>query len=191
MELRADIHAKAVLGDHRTRTEPLDLELRGAHVDLDHPVQERESDAAAVEHDLLPAETGAHERGLARRLAVVATEEEDREAGEEDENDDGDEPRHPPAPMAAGRRAPGPRTRPRRRPRRPVRPRPRRRLGTNPPNAVRAAAAVNDPITLPSPAQARRGAPKRWPVGSPIRLEDFYFPFQVILCGKSEEIAGI
>ena len=111
VELRTDVDPQAVPGDHRVRTEPLDLELRGPHVDLGHLVQERERETPAVEHHALPAETGTHQRPFAGGLAVVATEEEDAQAHEDEQDDDGEEPGHAGAPAnrtAIGRRCDAP-----------------------------------------------------------------------------------
>ena len=98
VELRPDVDPQPIPGDHRVRPEPLDLELRGPHVDLGHLVQERERETAAVEHHPLPAETGAHQRPFAGGLAVVAIEKEDAQTREHEQDDDGEEPGHRPSP---------------------------------------------------------------------------------------------
>ena len=159
VELRADVDAQAILGDHRVPPEPLDLELRGAHVDLGHLVQNGERETASVEHHPLPAETGAHQRPFAGCLAVVAIEEENAQAREHEQDDDGEEPDHRRAP--ANRAASG------------------RRCGSQAgAGAVRTAAS--NPIKMPSNAPGRRSCRTggSW-VSDQVRRK--YFPFQVLI----------
>ena len=94
VELRPDVDAQAVRGDDGGGADPLDLELRGPHVDLGHLVEEGEREAAAVEHDLLPAEAGPHQGDLAIGLCIEPVEEPDPDHQDDDENDRDDEPEH-------------------------------------------------------------------------------------------------
>ena len=94
VELRPDVDPQAVRGDHGGGADPLDLELRGPHVDLGHLVEEGEREAAAVEHHLLPAEAGPHQGDLAIGLRIEPVEEPDPHHQDDDENDREDEPAH-------------------------------------------------------------------------------------------------
>ena len=94
VELRPDVDPEAVRGDHGGRADPLDLELRGPHVDLGHLVEEGQREAAPVEHDLLPAEAGPYQGDLAVGLRIEPVEEPDPDHQDDDENDREDEPEH-------------------------------------------------------------------------------------------------
>ena len=83
IELRADIDAHAVLGDQRIRPAAGDLEPQRLQIDRCGGVEDRQHERAAVEHDLLPAETGAHIGFVARRSLV-----EFRQHEADDEDDD-------------------------------------------------------------------------------------------------------
>ena len=60
-ERRDDVDAHAVLGDEAFRLVAHHFELQRVHVDRDDFVKDRQDDRAAVLHDFLPAQAGAHE----------------------------------------------------------------------------------------------------------------------------------
>ena len=70
VELGDHVDAHPVLGDQRLVASACDLEPQRVHVDRNHVVHDRQHERAAAEHDLLPAEAGAHEAALLRRSQI-------------------------------------------------------------------------------------------------------------------------
>ena len=86
VELRDHVHAHAVLRDQRLVAPARDLQPQRVHVHRDHLVHDRQHEGAAVEHHLLSAEAGAHERALLARSQVQPVQQPDG-----DRQDDGDD----------------------------------------------------------------------------------------------------
>ena len=80
VELGDDVDAQAVLGDQGFPLLALDCQPQRLQIDAGIGVEDRQDHGAAVEHDLLAAEAGAHE-GLVAGGALV-------EDGEDDPEDD-------------------------------------------------------------------------------------------------------
>ena len=89
VELRGDVHAHAVLGDDRALAAPGDLEAERVHVHRDHLVDDRQHERAAVQHDALPTEAGAHERPLLRGAQIEPVEQPRDDRDDRRDDDEG------------------------------------------------------------------------------------------------------
>ena len=77
--------------DQRLVAAARDLEAQRVHVDRDHVVHDRQHERAAVEHDLLAAEPGAHERALLRAAQVEPVQQPDADRDDDRDDDQAEE----------------------------------------------------------------------------------------------------
>jgi len=91
VELGHRVHPHAVPGDQRLVAAPRDLQPQGVHVHRDHRVHDRQHEGAAVQHDALTAEAGAHERALLRGAQVQPVEEPHDDRDHDRDSDQGEE----------------------------------------------------------------------------------------------------
>ncbi len=92
VEFELDVDPHAIFGDHRFLGCAADLDAQRAHVDLFDLVQERQRQTSAGDQDALAAESGTHQRDVARRFAIEAIEEHHRDRNHDGDNGNGKQP---------------------------------------------------------------------------------------------------
>ena len=92
IELELGVHAHAIFRDKRLFARAFDLHANRAHVDLVDLVQERQRKHPTGNDGALPAEAGADDGHVSRRLAIEAAEKDHHHRDHDDRDDDAKQP---------------------------------------------------------------------------------------------------